>query len=69
MPLNALEDHVVIANSQQVRISTSIGATLFPFYRMTADELLAHADGAMYKSKASNGNCLSIYTPEKALLS
>ena len=67
--LNALEDHVVIANSQQVRISASIGATLFPFYRMTADELLAHADVAMYKSKASNGNCLSIYTPEKALLS
>ena len=62
--LEALDHLVVVANGQQVRITASIGTTLFPDHGMTADELLAHADQAMYKSKQGGRNCLSLYTPD-----
>lgn len=61
----ALEHHVVVANGQPVRITASIGATLFPDHGMIADELLARADLAMYKSKESGRNCLSLYMPDR----
>lgn len=57
----ALENHVAIANGQPVRITASIGATLFPEHSMIADELLAQADLAMYKSKQNGRNCLSLH--------
>jgi diguanylate cyclase (GGDEF)-like protein/PAS domain S-box-containing protein len=63
--LVALELHVIVTNGQQVRITASIGATLFPDHGIMADELLAHADAAMYKSKANGRNCLSLYTPDR----
>lgn len=62
--LNALENHVVIANGQPVRVTASLGATLFPEHGVVADELLAHADLAMYKSKELGSNCFSFYTPD-----
>lgn len=61
--LEALQRHVVVTNGQLVRISASIGVTLFPDHGTTAKELLARADLAMYKSKENGRNCLSVYTP------
>ena len=60
----ALQHHVVIVNGKPIRISASIGVTLFPDHGNTADELLAHADLAMYKAKENGRNCLSVYTPD-----
>lgn len=62
--LDALENYLVIANGQPVRMTLSIGATLFPEHGVIADELLAHADLAMYKSKELGSNCFNFYTPD-----
>ncbi|WP_051038386.1 PAS domain-containing protein [Gloeocapsa sp. PCC 7428] len=62
--VGALKNHVVIANGQPVRITASIGATVFPDHGIVADELFAHADLAMYKSKKLGSNCFSLYTPD-----
>lgn len=62
--VGALKNHVVIVNGQPVRITASIGATVFPDHGIVADELFAHADLAMYKSKKLGSNCFSLYTPD-----
>lgn len=59
----ALERYLLNTNEHSVRISASIGVALFPEHGMTADELLAHADIAMYKSKEIGRNRFTVYTP------
>lgn len=62
--LEALEHHVFMLNSQPVQITASVGACVFPEQGTSGDELLVHADTAMYQSKASGRNRLSLYTSE-----
>jgi diguanylate cyclase (GGDEF)-like protein/PAS domain S-box-containing protein len=62
--VGALKNHVVVADGQPVRMTVSIGATVFPDHGTIADELFAHADLAMYKSKKLGSNCFSLYTPD-----
>jgi diguanylate cyclase (GGDEF)-like protein len=45
-------------------ISASIGIALFPEHALTGDELLAHADAAMYEAKESGRNQSRIYRPK-----
>jgi len=45
-------------------ISASIGIALFPEHGLTGDELLAHADAAMYEAKAKGRNHSRIYRPD-----
>lgn len=47
----------------EVRITASIGVTLFPGDTMDPDQLLRHADQAMYKAKQSGKNRFSIFDP------
>ena len=61
--LKALERQVFIIGGQPVQITASIGATFFPSPAITAEELLIQADVAMYKSKLSGRNRLSVYQP------
>ncbi len=49
-------------NFQQVFISASIGITLYPDDGGTVDELIRHADQAMYVAKDAGRNCYSYYT-------
>jgi diguanylate cyclase (GGDEF)-like protein/PAS domain S-box-containing protein len=44
--------------------SPSIGATIFTGHQNTIEELLKHADLAMYQSKAAGRNTLSFFDPE-----
>ncbi|WP_156612469.1 EAL domain-containing protein [Paramagnetospirillum marisnigri] len=46
-----------------VRVSASIGVTLFPNDGVDADVLLRHADQAMYKAKQSGKNCYALFDP------
>lgn len=48
--LRTLEEPIVI-NKQQARISASIGITFYPKDPVAAEELLKHADEAMYAAK------------------
>ena len=49
---------------QQVTLSASIGATLFPNDDADADTLLRHADQAMYKAKEAGRNCYHLFDAE-----
>src|SRR4051794_35840298 len=47
--------HPVQVNSIEVSVDASVGVALAPVHGNTCDELLRHADVAMYASKASRG--------------
>ncbi|WP_114417994.1 diguanylate cyclase domain-containing protein [Marinospirillum perlucidum] len=51
-------------NGQKVQISASIGVTLYPQDHGTTDELIRHADLAMYTAKQAGKNCYRLYQPE-----
>jgi diguanylate cyclase (GGDEF)-like protein len=48
----------------QVRVSASIGVTLYPEDAADADTLLRHADHAMYLAKGAGKNCYQFFDPE-----
>lgn len=49
-----------------VSVSASLGATLFPHDEAEPDDLLRHADQAMYAAKQAGRNCWRIFDPETA---
>jgi diguanylate cyclase (GGDEF)-like protein/PAS domain S-box-containing protein len=57
----AVRDHRMIANGQVLSVTTSIGIALAPEHGATAEDLLAHADMAMYQAKES-GNGFRLYS-------
>lgn len=46
---------------QSVQVGTSLGATLFPADSGHADDLLKHADLALYQAKAQGKGCYRVY--------
>jgi diguanylate cyclase (GGDEF)-like protein len=48
---------------ERVRVSASIGVTLYPSDNVVADKLLCHADHAMYQAKAEGKNRYHIFDP------
>jgi len=46
---------------QTVRLTTSLGVAVFPDHAQRADELIAHADAAMYQAKDSGKNVWRLY--------
>ena len=65
--LEAIRSHPIDLAGRTVAISATIGIALFPEHGTTAEELLAHADQAMYQAKAMGGNALSRLRPGRAL--
>lgn len=59
--LEALRRQPVEAAGQQISITASIGIALYPEHGATLEELLAHADQAMYQAKGKGRNILSVY--------
>lgn len=47
---------------QQVQVGASLGATLYPADAATADELLKHADLALYRAKAEGKGCYRLFS-------
>ncbi len=60
--LAALEEPFTLAG-QPYRASASIGIGLYPDPARSAEELLRHADEAMYTVKASGKNGVQVYVP------
>lgn len=59
--IRALAEPFVV-DEREVFTTVSAGIALFPLDGDTADELLKHADAAMYEAKRSGGNRLAFYT-------
>ncbi len=52
----------IIVNHHQLNITGSLGITIYPWDSANPQELLAHADAAMYRAKAQGGNSYQFYT-------
>ncbi|WP_163528179.1 EAL domain-containing protein [Halobacillus ihumii] len=61
--LKAFSDPFYI-NGQEIIIKTSIGVSLFPQNGVNSEQLIKHADVAMYKAKALSGDRFQVYTPD-----
>jgi GGDEF domain-containing protein len=48
-------------NGKTITVAASIGYTLYPVDDVELDELLQHADKAMYRSKLNGGNNYHMY--------
>jgi diguanylate cyclase (GGDEF)-like protein len=59
--LDAIRSQPIDSGAEPVAISAAIGIALFPEHGTTADELLAHADRAMYQAKRMGGNRSRVY--------
>ncbi|GGW84489.1 two-component system response regulator [Alteromonas halophila] len=69
--LNKIASHIlsmaeeqVLINNQYVRISLSIGISLFPYDAKDADQLMRHADNAMYNVKGNGKNNYAYYSQD-----
>jgi diguanylate cyclase (GGDEF)-like protein len=49
---------------QNLRLTTSLGIALYPRNGTSAEELIAHADTAMYEAKDSGKNAWRLYRPD-----
>jgi diguanylate cyclase (GGDEF)-like protein/PAS domain S-box-containing protein len=62
--LEELRNTVVVVDEHSVRLSASIGIALFPRHATGVDELLLHADIAMYRAKEGGRNRACMYSPD-----
>jgi predicted signal transduction protein with EAL and GGDEF domain len=53
-----------VINGHEVQVTASIGIALIPADGKTPDELLKHADTAMYRAKESGRNGYQVFMPE-----
>ena len=52
----------VMINHHQLCVTGSLGVTIYPWDSANPQELLSHADAAMYRAKAQGGNNFQFYT-------
>ncbi len=62
--LSAIGSHVTIAEGRSIGTGASIGIALVPEHGTTCEELLAHADAAMFQAKAAGRNLCRVYALE-----
>ncbi|MDV6348729.1 EAL domain-containing protein [Nitrosomonas sp. Is35] len=48
-----------------IRLTTSVGVAIFPEHGETAEDLVAHADAAMYQAKNQGKNTWAVYDPQR----
>lgn len=54
----------LIFDDQPLRVTVSLGIALYPQHGSSIEELIAHADTAMYQAKACGKNTWQVYRPE-----
>jgi diguanylate cyclase (GGDEF)-like protein len=52
----------ISVNHHQLQVTGSLGVTIYPWDSANPQELLSHADAAMYRAKAQGGNNYQFYT-------
>jgi len=57
-------DQTVLIGDKNLRLSASIGVSLYPEDNVDPDILLRHADHAMYMAKAAGKNCFQMFDPD-----
>ena len=55
--LNEALKEPVFFNGNYLRVSPSIGMSMYPEHGSTMDQLIKCADDAMYRAKKAGGNC------------
>lgn len=55
----------ILVDKRVLNVSASIGVTVYPFDKGDPDQLLRHADQAMYIAKQNGKNCYHIFDIEK----
>ena len=63
--LDSIASHMTSADGQSITATASIGIAFFPEDGATMEELLAHADLAMYQAKATGRNQSCVYDADK----
>lgn len=56
--------NTIIINDQVLKVSASIGVSFYPADKVDAEQLLRHADQAMYVAKQEGKNCFRIFDPQ-----
>lgn len=51
----------MMLGQREIVVTTSIGISIYPRDAATVDELLVHADAAMYQAKAAGRNNYRLY--------
>jgi len=62
--LEALRQEMILGAGRSVTITGSIGITFFPDHGLKAEDLLAHADVAMYRAKEQGRNTYALFSAE-----
>ena len=57
-------DKPLMIEGHEVRAGASVGISMFPQDGESSDVLLQNADTALYRAKATGGNCFRFYTPD-----
>ena len=57
--------NIQFINNKQVKVSASIGVTIYPQDKSNSDQLIRHADQAMYIAKQSGKNCFHVFDVAK----
>lgn len=60
----AVRSHLAYLGDHAVGVTASIGVALYPEHGRTVDELMLHADLAMYQAKNGGRNRSHVYTPD-----
>jgi len=60
--LESVRSHIDVVGGQQVGITVSIGIAIYPQHGTTVEDLMLHADLAMYQAKDGGRNCHRVYT-------
>lgn len=63
--VRAIAQAAVCIDGQNLRLTTSLGIALVPDHADNAQDLVAHADAAMYQAKHLGKNCFSVYRPDR----
>lgn len=64
--LHVIAEPCVLGDGERITVYGSLGVTLYPQDTGSADELLRHADQAMYRAKQAGRNRLCVYAPAHA---
>jgi len=64
--LKTIASHPTLFGDKEIRSAASIGIALLAEHGRTIEEVLAHADDAMFAAKAAGHNTFRVYDPERA---